>query len=359
MRTINKVSGSQVIVLLAVILFCFTMMIPGCATPTDDTIEMRSLTARELIWQDYHMAVACCEANHGKGTQEYTDCVNQADKTRDDALQHVREGRQDALNDNWEAAREHDRAWQETLQDMCPDFPDIRDITEPFIQNGLMNIEAVGMPGRSLYLREPIMAEEPDPQFHVDQYNFVGIASLDSPDLECTLDLDGSLIIRRDEVYGEDVFGVIKRGALVGTALDGTTITLTVIDNPGNTIEVDETGAGWMHVLTWMEHSDIEWDFALINYNRIRLPVTIEEDGSIAINTGWVLTDEYVPYAPWACSDYNRDGQLDFETDYAVYLADFDLQYVATDMNGDDIWNDDDIVIWTDRFQEDYDHMNN
>ncbi|MEI6053651.1 MAG: hypothetical protein WCQ44_13180, partial [Opitutaceae bacterium] len=60
------------------------------------------------------------------------------------------------------------------------------------------------------------------------------------------------------------------------------------------------------------------------------------------------------PYEAWASSDYDASSVLDYESDWAAYIADFNNQDLRADLNSDGVWDQTDIDLWSMHFWSDY-----
>ncbi len=334
----------------------------GCQSPpTTEEIHKEYQYFYNQLEEQYQKMLIECEKVY-TDPEERKACKSLALSWRNERWTELQRAEESAVNEEWEEARERRKALEEKLREMLPDFPDLRDIFEPLIIGGSMDIDITATPmqqqhyAMSLTGGDIIHASTPNSPV---RYRLSGTTALDSDTMSMTMDMGGLLSMTLDTDQFGATFGFVHTGYLHSTAIDGTEITLTIVDDPQNIVETDNNGVGWITLLTTMEHSDEEWNAILPYYNRVRFPLEVQPNGSLDINThGWVPTDMYVPYIPWASSDYNMDGTLDYDTDFPAFLEDFDEEDLRADQNVDGVWDQEDIDLWLNRFWTDYDNMN-
>lgn len=251
--------------------------------------------------------------------------------------------------------------WNKALRDAMPKFPDIADLFKVLIVDGTMSLNITGTTtDPPLFTQQPsdeIVAESQLP-LQTDAYTFSGSAGLQSERLTTSASVDGSLSISRQVDHQGRVTYHVDSGYLRFTAEDHSVGTFTVVSDSTNLIDLDGSGAGWVTILTIVDYTDSVWASLLPYYYRTRLPMALQTDGSLLIDTaGWVPTDAYVPYVPWAASDYDLNGILEYNSDFAAFMADFNARDLRADLTVDEQWTQDDIDFWTIHFDEDLSHQ--
>lgn len=113
-----------------------------------------------------------------------------------------------------------------------------------------------------------------------------------------------------------------------------------------------------MVFLADLEHDLESWDSILSSRYRIFVPITVDAQGVIMIDTTSEQIASMLPYAPRPYTDYNLDGTYDFQSDFNAFIADFALHHPATDVNLDGTWNQSDVDQWVIEFNEDQAGMN-
>lgn len=164
--------------------------------------------------------------------------------------------------------------------------------------------------------------------------------------------LTGGLDIRMIQ-SGLSVQGVVVDGDLVVDFGGGAYATLTVKPDPGNTVETDLAGEGWITTRFAAEHSVESWAALLPGEMRLRVPVTTTSSGVIHADTSSAQWDEYFVPRMRSYTDFNLDGVLDFASDFTEFIEAHSTSDPGTDINADGAWTQADIDLWMLHFDED------
>jgi hypothetical protein len=308
-------------------------------------------------------------------------------------MQSLNQGHQDAVNENWRDAYERRKAWEEKIRDMLPDFPDIKDITLPFAPEPsqssvtfdlhftpitaadpcepVIAIVAGAMPGyesTEVSLSSVLgSAAVSNPCFMANETNqgtyLVGLVGQSltasgsfgfvSGHLSASATVAGSLSITGAMLSDGRYMGQVISGAMTVSIPSFGVSTLTVVSDTANVIDIPPAGTGTITVLFAMSHSYVAWNAILPGYARFQLPVTRDSNGAFAIQFGPTLISDLIPFTPLPLSDYNGDGVLDYTTDLAAFMQDWSQQRIIADRDDNEIWNSNDIDLWTEIFWHD------
>ncbi len=180
-----------------------------------------------------------------------------------------------------------------------------------------------------------------------------GVITITKDDATVDITLTGILELLPDD----DMLGrhwCIRSGSLEVSALGSPLVQLTLLNDEENSITIEESGGGGRFIALFMaRYAPGPWSLALPNLYRLKLPVDLT-DHILAMRLPATSVTDLAPFQPRSTSDFNEDGVLEYSSDFAAYLRDFDLHTPLADMNDDDQWNGDDIDLWIDSFGEDY-----
>lgn len=337
-------------------------LMPGCANPpTPAQIEQKYQDGKILIEEAYHLMVASCRENYPPGSDAQTQCLQAADEWRQTQYTLALAARDDAYAENWASARRRKEQLEKQLQDMLPNWPEIKELIT-IIDNG--SAQATGTPGGTRFVAAdtlpggaaPIGGEIPVP-IELQSYAFIGQIQFDWGGSTVSAPFSGTLNIHGSQT-GLSYSGVVRSGTLEATFPGGVGARLVVVKEPSNIISTDASGEGHMVFLADLEHDLESWDSILSSRYRIFVPITVDAQGVIMIDTTSEQIASMLPYAPRPYTDYNLDGTYDFQSDFNAFIADFALHHPATDVNLDGIWNQSDVDQWVIEFNEDQAGMN-
>ena len=128
----------------------------------------------------------------------------------------------------------------------------------------------------------------------------------------------------------------------------GETAGLVIYETPGSGYVTLKLATG-EHIQT------PAWAPLLPDHIAIRLPFVVEEDGSLHFSTpaGGSGSGTILPTAWWSTSDFDQDGVLNKERDYAAFIEGVERGDARADVNFDDRIDDDDIQLFLERLNED------
>jgi len=324
---------------------CLTLS--GCATaPTTPEINQAYRDWRAFTDESYETMMAACQSLQG---QEKADCEENARQWRIAQYTLINQGYRDALDGEWDSLRERRKQIEEELLEMLPNFPEIRDI---------FNIQG-SMAGNSGLHRQVVgYTDIGDPvPIELTTYNFsgsVGIGRIDQAGAEYVDSASTSGFLELQISFdGLEATGKVRSGTLVASMGNGETATLTVLKDATNRIVTDSQGRGSIVFLANLDHSLPGWDALLMDTQRIYLPVQVVSDTSLLIDSEDSAATTIAPFEPMSHSDYNMDGFLDYNSDFAAFLSDHYIQSPRADINVDGAWDQADIDLWIWDFEND------
>lgn len=337
----------------------FTIL-PGCANPPTPTdIEAEFNIARQVINESHAAMVQGCRSDFAEGTPERNSCIRDANLWRQAAMTEALNARSNAYNENWRAARDSRKRLEEKLQDVLPNWPQIKDLIT-IIDNG--TVQGIATPGGLRYVAADIGTnngvggEIPVP-IQLQAYAFSGQIQFDWGSTTVAAPFAGTLEFQGSRI-GSAYSGVVRSGTLEATFPGGVQARLVVVKQPSNTISTSGSGDGQMVFLAEFEHDMESWESILFSRYRILVPITMDAQGIITIDTTSDEVAAMLPYAPRPYTDYNLDGVYDYQSDFGAFMSDFASQSVATDINYDGLWNQSDIDQWISEFDADAANMN-
>lgn len=382
------------VILMFTLLVGIAVALTSCqSTPTVDEINDQYDHFKNVIDQYYEDMKKACQ-NHS----DPQGCMDAVTAWYIQALQLLNEAHQKAIEENWKDAKERRKELEEWLRETIKDlldelFPNINDILSPLLMSGEIHfdltieddevdrdrcLEVVDVVNIFREDYENIDLNQDRELLDLVDQNpcFIGVLQEDGrmvaraleatawvisgsvtyweDGVTVTSSVDGQLDLAKDvSVPGGTHWNVIS-GVVTVTLDDGSSVDMFVTSEEGNSIFTDSTGSGELNILFENHYSSGPWSAVLPFYNRMRLPVDLTTEEAIVIQTGWVAVADLVPHVPWPASDYNGDGVLDFDTDFAAFMDGLNNQEPLADVNNDGLWNDDDIDLWISRFWEDY-----
>jgi len=82
--------------------------------------------------------------------------------------------------------------------------------------------------------------------------------------------------------------------------------------------------------------------------------LTLTGARSFTIEIGPALSSEVIPHVFSPASDFNGDGVLHFDSDFAAFMSAFNDEEFITDRDWNSIWDQADIDAWIETFNEDF-----
>lgn len=317
-------------------------MFPSCAgVPTDDDIKdefdmdlARLNEAYERLKADCHGDAGCLQ----KQREWYRTQVAQLQNDRGVAREH-----------HWQDAQDRRKAWEDALRGLIPNWPSLKDL---FSKSGVkasiqITSNSLGTAGNgvSTVAWATKLKVQGNTSFTA---GLEGSATIEgSFNLEGTTTADGT---RSAEVYS----GLVV--AKVGDPIDPSDmVTLTVVKDSRNRLEIAPSGTGTLTVVVTREISDKIWNALMPYYIQVHLPVTRHADDSISINLLDAKLSQITGRTPFVITDYNGDGVREHDQDLAALMVDFAQHTERADLNSDDAWDQADIDLWENLFALDLD----
>ncbi len=157
-------------------------------------------------------------------------------------------------------------------------------------------------------------------------------------------------------VNSNDASGVqwnIITGHITATMPGGYVTYLNLLIDDDNSLTIDTNGIGQLSASFKTQYPTLAWGAILPYLNRIQMPVAIS-GGILGVHIPLTDYESLIPYEAWASSDYDASSVLDYESDWAAYIADFNNQDLRADLNSDGVWDQTDIDLWSMHFWSDY-----
>ena len=293
--------------------------------------------------------------------EEQSACKQTAREWRDNQLDNMFTGWQDAINEDWDSARERKRKLEEELQEILPNWPDIQDLIDLINGSGtgssggqfryVMTAPAgQGGPSSGASIGDPVPIE-------VETYSFTGQIDIDRDGSLDSASCSGTLNMNLN-FEGLSVNGSVTAGSFTAAFAGGNEAVITVLRASDNRIVTDASGYGSIVFLASFNHSMNEWDAILQSRVRVYMPVRVLSDGSMVIDSADSQIDEFASHTPFPYTDYNHDGQWEYNADMASYLIGHSVHEDIADINRDGAWDQADIDLWISDFEFDANRMN-
>lgn len=352
-------------------------MLASCAgPPTEGEIDSRFNILMDQLNEQYQLDKIGCDGDSA--------CIQKLNERYGALKDKLFEAKRAAIEKQWDHARDLEKEWHKKLRDMTPEWPAINDALRSLKDSkvtGDVNAEKEtdgeitpieGDERTYVYVYAPPPPSSggnspggsPPPvtvdrsrisvsPLKGDRLRLRGSLAIESPDLAASSAVDGTMMIEGSTRPDGSYRGVV-RGGNIRCALDvGGTLTMRIAPDEENPVEVGADGRGWITMLVSLSHSDRAWDVLTPDLMRLRFPIARTPEGDISIKAQATPIEEWLPRRDHPLSDYNRDGVLDFDSDFAAFSADFASHATLTDVTWDGVWDGADIQKWTDEFLED------
>lgn len=249
----------------------------------------------------------------------------------------------DALDGHWNSVRERRERLEKELLDLLPDFDGLKELFEFLNTQGSFTGTGTGV-FRHVFVPTPIGGPVP---VQVETYDFSGSISVERDGYSEVASVTGSLDLHIN-LNGLQSNGKIAAGSFVASFANGQSATLTVIKNAGNIFSTDSSGVGDMSFVVDFDHSLPQWEAILFGTYWLRADLTIDSSGQMTLSS-----PTPAPHSPMEHSDYNNDGILEYNSDFAAFLMGYAAFEDRADINADGVWNQDDIDLWVGDFTYD------
>ncbi len=228
---------------------CATSTMSGCSTPpTTVEINKQYQVFRNGVWVAYYKMIEGCDI---LPEDEQAACTQMAREWRDNQLNNMFSGWQDAINKDWDSARERKENLEKELQEILPNWPDVQDLIDLIVSgtgsSGGQFRYVMTAPAGGTSIGDPIPIE-------VETYSFTGQidvdreGSLDSASCSGTLNMNLSF-------QGLSVNGSVTAGSFTAVFAGGSEAVITVLKASDNRIVTDAEGYGSIVFLASFEHS--------------------------------------------------------------------------------------------------------
>ncbi|MBN8598760.1 MAG: hypothetical protein J0L78_13900 [Planctomycetes bacterium] len=272
----------------------------------------------------------------------------------------LRRARDKALSGDIEGAqRLREQAW-EKVRNLIPGIEDLKPFYKPTIPNHIpqlsltLDVSGYGtaVPEAASALGVPTLDQNgnavyiPAPSEMMD-YSLYGTAVLADAQGSYGVSVSGDFnftIVPNDEGFS----GRLNDGEMSFYTGNGW-ITLTPVNTDFNFINIGGDGQGAIETSLKVTASDADAAICLPVYVRLRIPITQTAYGWRA-NFPAMPLSSLAPKPPNPIRDYNKDGLLDFASDYAAFMVDYNAHAYFTDRNGDGTWTQADVDRWIQEF---------
>lgn len=323
----------------------------GCATPPSTT-EMAEdyREGRSLALETFDQMRVRCHQDYTAGSAELNACLDAAHEWYRTHMAEVNKIYRDALDGKWNSVRQRRERLERELLEMLPNFEELKDLFELVSSESSMIGVGNGVHRSTFFPSDmPGAIGNPVP-IETETYDFSGSFQITRNDVVDEATIGGSLDLHITQA-GLESSGKVVSGLLTATFTNNETIQMTVIKKAGNTFNTDSSGVGSLSVWVDLQHSINEWDSIMFDTNRLTFDLRIDVSGQM------ILTPPAPrDHTPMPHSDYNNDGQLEYNTDFGAYLLGHAAHSDDADINADGIWDQEDIDLWIGDFL--YDERN-
>lgn len=311
--------------------------------------EERSLVdAREEMFR-----AADCTPNPAQSKQQAWDLYLTL-------MAELRRARDKAIAGDIEGAQRDREKILEKLRDLVPDLNDLKQFYKPTIPNHIpqsslaLDVSGYGeaVPEAASARGVPTLDQDgnavyiPAPSEMID-YSLYGGAVLADASGSASVSVSGDFnftIVPNDEGFS----GRLNSGAMSFYTGNGW-ITLTPVNTDFNSINMGGDGQGAIETSLKVTASNANEATCLPLYVRLRIPIAQTAYGWRA-NFPATPLSILAPKPANPIRDYNKDGVLDFASDHAAFMIDFNAHVYSTDRNGDGGWTQADVERWTQEF---------
>lgn len=379
-----------------------TLNMSGCATaPTPQEIETQTDDVIRTINRVMDEAVGRCNGDQS--------CINTVNQHRQELIAKAIEARLEALQENWQDARERRRELEREILELLPNFPDLKPVIDliygssstsstildfdidgnPVLiilaggssgssSSGTTNVLTMLADAETALSNAPLVEPGSDLEVILEQLDEPAIGELYTDDSQIYAKLSGIRKLRFTgpttvTLNGSSLTGNLILNLFVSESVgqDGTYYA-TVNSGTGNwnssainaqfsveplgenAIFIPGEGAGIITLLLDINYSNSAWASIMPRYQTFHVPITRDGD-HFQVAAGPMGLYDYAPHIEHPASDYNRDGILDHTTDYAAFIQGLAVQDTIADMNHDGAWDTQDHTIWNTLFQIDLD----
>lgn len=377
----------------------------GCTTiPTPEEIEVQTDSVIQTINRVMDEEVARCNGDQA--------CINSVNQIRHSLIEKAISARIEALQENWRTARERRQELERELLELIPNFPDLKpaldliynssvestttfdfDVSgDPILgifssgssgssQSGTPNVFTMLTDAATALINLPDILPESDLEqilLNLDEpaigylyedndqvwarlsiirkLRFTGTATVSIPNSSLTGNLTLNLFVQESLAQDGSYYATINSG---NGSWNSSSLNATVAIEPlgSNFIHIPDGGSGIVTALMSINYSSDAWGSILPRYQTFHIPITRSGD-HFEFTDQITGLHQFTPHCEHPSSDYNRDGILDYSTDYPAFLMGASSHETLADMNHDDTWDSADISAWAAVFMADYNARN-
>ncbi len=339
------------------------LLTSGCRRPKPSEIDRWYEDSVRYIEEAFQRGLRACDTAFAPPSPENSQCRTGWVNWYLEALNGAWNVRQEAIQENWRSTRRSREELEERLRQFLPKWPDIQDIIKQ-LPRGL-TVNAVGIPNDSPVMAPPGIPAPSGGGMPIDPTPITGTKYIFTGTVSCLLEnnegvdelIEGVLVatlviqLSTDEL---GTSGIVHSGTIIVSLPGNFEASYTVISDPDNRVTADSTGSGWITAQTRTSYSDQAWEALMWSTARIRLPISIDGAGVMTIDSASRPWSEYDTPRMRPYTDYDLDGVLDFQADFAAFLQAHAAGDLRADINHDDQWDAADIDLWLQHFDEDH-----
>jgi len=330
----------------------------GCSTlnPPDRDDTLRTI---DKEWEELRRK----EQQEIKNCNGDPDCIK---KVREDFYklrQDLNKLKQKVIEEDWEDARDARKKLRDRIIDLIPKYPDLKEFLEWLLKQldeEKVSADLQGVP-TSIKVPGGPKSAVGDPLATVD-YAVSGKIEIFDWSLDGPVQITGPMNI--DYFVGAaGVDGTVNSGSLTLALGNGSTLTAPLYQDPtGNirsSVSVDSAGVGYL-TLAFDIDSNLfvgNWGAVAMTPSLVRIPVVLSPSYKLTFYTEETAIADLFPYEAFPASDYDGDGLLDPEADYAAFTIGIGEKHPLADIDADGDWDQDDVDMWWSDFLTDYAHQ--
>lgn len=317
------------------------LSLPGCAAPpTHEEMARDYRLGRSLALETLDGMRERCRQDFAEGSQELTTCLQTAHDWYRTHMQEINLIYRKALDGKWNEVRERRERLERELLEMLPNFEELKDLFEQIQLQGSMTGTGSGLHRNTFFPSSPVSPIGNPVPIEVETYNFAGSFLFTRGGVSEPATIGGELDLHISQ-NGLQSSGKIASGLLTATFSNSETLQMVVIKKSGNTFSTDANGNGSISFWVDVEHSLEEWDSILFDQNLLTFELQIDASGQMTLSP-----PPPSPHRPMPHSDYNGDGNLNYNSDFGAYLVGHAANQDEADINADGVWDQEDIDLW-------------
>jgi len=346
-----------------VLVLAAVLAIPACQTTQDalDGVQRQ----QDDMTRRMQEAIRRCKGDEA--------CIKQVREDYRKLNLQYEELRLKILQESWEDARKLRDDIIKKLLELIPKYPELKDLLDELLRQRDKDKNGTGDGKIDATPKTPSGSAGPGQSNRGTTTNggtgtttreltLSGKFTFDSGNLAGTYAISGSLVVAGGWNSSGYNATVVDGKVVVTTAAGGRTFPVDKAYALGlpSTITTDSSGAGRIFLVLNTDAISLPLGPASAMIGpaaTIELPVTVDATGGVHFNFAHGPTRTLFPYTPWPSSDYDQNGVLDATADLSAFMNGWFNHEVNADVNLDGLWDQTDLDLWDDHFQEDVANM--